>query len=116
MGHSSVALSCFLESSTPTGSPPSDANTKHKVPFDFAQGRLSTPQIIAFAMISSGRDDRVGMFTRHRLGPTNKLDCPHAMGLEWAPVPHEPRVGCGWGCSMRCTPRRRPCMHAVLHR
>src|SRR5258707_3445108 len=20
------------------------------------------------------------MFTRHRLGPTNKLDCPHAMG------------------------------------
>jgi hypothetical protein len=31
-----------------------------KVPFDFAQGRLSTPQIIAFAMISSDRDDRVG--------------------------------------------------------
>ena len=31
-------------------------------------------------MISSGRDDRVGMFTRHRLGPTNKLDCLHAMG------------------------------------
>jgi hypothetical protein len=22
----------------------------------------------------------VGMFTRHRLSPTNKLDCPHAMG------------------------------------
>src|SRR6266849_788570 len=21
------------------------------------------------------------MFTRHRLGPTNKLDCPHAMGI-----------------------------------
>src|SRR5260221_7751451 len=71
-----------LVSSTPTGSPPSDANTKHKVPFDFAQGRLSTPQIIAFAMISSGRDDTVGMFTRHRLGPANKLDCPHAMGTD----------------------------------
>jgi hypothetical protein len=22
------------------------------------------------------------MFTRHRLGPTNKLDCPHAMGTD----------------------------------
>jgi hypothetical protein len=33
---------------------------KYKVPFGFAQGRLSTPQIIAFAMICSGRDDRVG--------------------------------------------------------
>jgi len=32
---------------------------KHKVPFGFAQGRLSTPRIIAFAMICSGRDDRV---------------------------------------------------------
>jgi len=28
------------------------------------QGRLSTPQIIAFAMISSGRDDRVGDVSR----------------------------------------------------
>jgi len=30
-----------------------------------------------------------GWFTRHRLGPTNKLDCPHAMGTnafspQWA--------------------------------
>jgi len=37
---------------------------KQQVPFDFAQGfgettGPSTPQIIAFAMISSGRDDRV---------------------------------------------------------
>jgi hypothetical protein len=24
----------------------------------------------------------VGMFTRHRLGPANKLDCPHAMGTK----------------------------------
>jgi hypothetical protein len=31
-------------------------------------------------MIFSGRDDRVGMFTRRRLGPTNKLNCPHALG------------------------------------
>jgi hypothetical protein len=37
-------------------------NTKTHGPFDFAEGRLSTPQIIAFAMISSGRDDKVGMF------------------------------------------------------
>ena len=22
------------------------------------------------------------MFTPHRLGPTNKLDCPHAMGID----------------------------------
>jgi len=59
-----------LVSSISTRSPPSDANTKHKVPFDFLLdfarsfgkiGRPSTPQIIAFAMISSGRDDRVGM-------------------------------------------------------
>jgi hypothetical protein len=29
---------------------------------EFAQGRLSTPQIIAFAMICSGRDDKVGKY------------------------------------------------------
>jgi len=34
--------------------------SQQQVPFDFAQGRLSTPQIVAFAMICSGRDDRVG--------------------------------------------------------
>jgi hypothetical protein len=49
------------ECSTSGQSLPAALRTKHKVPFDFAQGRLSTPQIIAFAMISSGRDDRVGM-------------------------------------------------------
>jgi len=58
----------------PTRSRPSDANTKHKVPFDFAQGRLSTPQIIAFAMISSGRDDRVGDV--HALKPKPGLSRP----------------------------------------
>jgi hypothetical protein len=47
-------------SSTVGQSLPAALKTKHKVPFDFAQGRLSTPQIIAFAMISSGRDDREG--------------------------------------------------------
>src|ERR1700677_791755 len=44
---------------------------KHRVPFDFAQGRLSTPQIIAFAMISSGRDDRAGNVHRSQTW-TNK--------------------------------------------
>src|SRR5437867_8265286 len=34
--------------------------SQQQVPFDFAQGRLSTPRIVAFAMICSGRDDRVG--------------------------------------------------------
>ena len=34
-------------------------NLKQQVPFDSAQGRLSTPQIIALAIICSGRDDRV---------------------------------------------------------
>jgi len=40
-------------------SQPARVTLQHQVPFDFAQGRLSTPQIIAFAMICSGRDDRV---------------------------------------------------------
>ena len=34
--------------------------SQQQVPFDFAQGRLPTPRIVAFAMICSGRDDRVG--------------------------------------------------------
>jgi|SRR5216684_3378832 len=37
-----------------------NCSTQTQGPFDFAQGRLSTPQIIAFAMICSGRDDRIG--------------------------------------------------------
>src|SRR5580658_5718351 len=30
------------------------------------------------------------MFTRHRLGPTNKLDCPHALGTDASRHPSGP--------------------------
>jgi hypothetical protein len=36
-----------------------------QVPFDFAQGRLSTPQITALAVICCGRNDRVGECVSH---------------------------------------------------
>jgi hypothetical protein len=41
-----------------SGVPHSQVMSQQQVPFDYAQGRLSTLQIIAFAMICSGRDDR----------------------------------------------------------
>ena len=52
---SGQALSGDPSHSIPTVS----RSKKHKVPFDFAQGRLSSRQIIAFAMICSGWDDRI---------------------------------------------------------
>jgi len=78
MSHSSkgvpAALACFGPVYTEPGRRPMQT-----------QGP-STPQIIAFAMISSGLDDRVVWMTEwggspgHRLGPANTLDCQHFWG------------------------------------
>jgi hypothetical protein len=54
---------------------------KHKVPFDFAQGRLSTPQITTFAVICCGRNDRVAEFGI----PTRAKSV-----LEWATIGSTP--------------------------
>ena len=44
---------------------------------------------VAQAFDLAGITNTVGIFIRHRLGPTDKLDCPHALGIdtfsaEWA--------------------------------
>jgi hypothetical protein len=56
-----AALSCFrvVDSDSIFTVPHSRVTSQQQVPFDFAQGRLSTPQTTALAMIRSGRDDRI---------------------------------------------------------
>jgi hypothetical protein len=52
-----------------------DANVGHKIPFDFAQGGLSTSNIIVFAMIFSGRDGESEYSHSSESGLTRLTDC-----------------------------------------